>query len=178
MSPSGDSEIVNEARVVALMQTFATSFRSTAPEVFREFGREKSQEFIDELKFKIASQLFGHVALSRQYYLGKIRAHQDPRILIQTGEYLNGMVVEEIEGDTSGIAFRCGMRSGIHQSSGLSIKLLQRFLEFGTMRHGEVQMPARPHWRPQMAVYRAKSPDLGRELRSRLASRVHQNMQG
>ena len=171
MSPQGsESEIVNEARATALLQTFARSFRRNAPQVFREFGEEKSTEFVDEMKFKISAQLFHHHPLNREYYIGKIKMHQDPRILIRTGEYLEGITHEEVE-EAGSVVFRCGMRSGLHRSSGLPIRLLQKFLEQGTSR-----MPARPHWRPMIVEWQSRSNELGRELRSKLANRIAQDL--
>jgi hypothetical protein len=173
MSPSGgDSEIVNAERATALMSRFAQAFRQAVPELFVEFGEEKAQEFIDELKFKISSQLFNHHPLNYEYYLGKLKLRLDPRILIATGEYLNNMVVERIEDDTSGVTFRCGMAAGIHQSSGLPLTTLQRYLEDGTSR-----MPARPHWRPQSMIFRARSNEMGRDFRNRLANKIRDSLQ-
>jgi hypothetical protein len=171
-STDGDSEIVNEARTVRLMSIFADTFRSTVPQVFREFGQEKSQQFVDEIKFKIASQLFNHAPLSRAYYEGKLKAGQDPRILIQSSEYIDSFMYEELTHETEGITFRVGVPNTLHSGSGLPMKLLQKFLEFGTSR-----MPARPHWRPQIVLYKDRAPEMGRELRSIIAHRVAEGMQ-
>lgn len=172
MFPGGaDSEIVDEARVTALMQNFTRAFRETVPQVFAEFGEEKAKEFVDELKFKISAQLFNHIPLQRDYYLSKLRNGLDPRILIATGEYLDKITYERVEDDTSGVVFRCGMAPGIHGSSGLQLAALQRMLEEGTSR-----MPARPHWHPMATIFRARSNEMGRDLRGRLATRVRASL--
>ena len=92
--------------------------------------------------------------------------------MIATGEYLEKIISERVEDDTSGIVFRCGMAPGIHHSSGLPLVTLQRYLENGTSR-----MPARPHWRPQSVIFRARSSEMGRDLRTRLAERIRSRMQ-
>ena len=166
----GESEIVNESRVVGLMQSLTQAFRRSVPEVFAEYGQEKAQEFEDELRFKLSAQLFHLAPLQRAYYLGKLQQRLDPRTLIRTGEYLAGIMNEQVE-DSEGVTFRVGMRPGIHQSSGLPMKVLQRILEHGTSR-----IPARPHWHPLIIQYQARSDEIARGLRSRLAQRVHQNM--
>jgi hypothetical protein len=171
MSPSGgDSEIVNEARVTDLMDRFTRAFRAAVPQVFVEYGEQQAQAFVDELKFKITSQLFGHRPLSRDYYLFKLKNSLDPRILIATGDYLDGIMFERVD-DTSGVVFRCGMARRMHATSELPLATLQRFLEDGTDR-----MPARPHWRPQAAVFRGRAREIGNGLRTLLAQRVKADM--
>jgi hypothetical protein len=172
MFPPGDSEIVNEGRVTGLMTLFTQSFRRAVPEVFVEFGEQKAQEFVDELKFKLESQLFGHVPLNREYYLWKLKNRLDPRTLIATHEYMDNITFERIEDDTSGVTLRVGMSSGIHRGSNLPYGRLQRYLEDGTSR-----MPARPHWRPMIMIFKARSNEMGRELRTRLAQNVRSGMQ-
>ena len=154
------------------MEIFTNSFRQAAPEVMTEFAEEKAQEFVDELKFKISSQLFNHIPLSRDYYLSKLKNRLDPRILIATGEYLEGIISERVEGDTSGIVFRCGMARGIHRSSGLPLTTLQRYLENGTSR-----MPARPHWHPESLAFIGRAHEMGNDFRNRLAVRIRTAMQ-
>ena len=172
----GDSEIVNEARVRTLIQDFGNTFRSTVPVLFREFGQEKSQQFLDEIKFKIASQLFNLTALSDGHYQYKLKAGLDPRILIETSEYLDSFMYEELTHESGEIAFRVGVPRTMH-SGGLPMKLLQRFLEYGTVRNGKVAMPPRPHWRPQIIAYQSRGPQMAREFRTMLAHRVADGMQ-
>lgn len=173
----GDSEIVDEARVVSLMQRFGATFRSVVPVMFREYGEEKANQFLDEIKFKIAAQLFNHTKLADGTYDYKLKHGLDPRILIATSEYLNSFMVEELTHETEGITFRVGVARTTHGDSGLPMKLLQRFLEFGTIRNGKVAMPPRPHWRPQIISYQSRMSEMGREFRTRLAHRVAESMQ-
>lgn len=166
-----DSEIVDEARVVGLMQNFGSAFRSTVPELFKEFGAEQSQRFLDEIKFKIAAQLFNLEPLSDGHYKYKLKAGLDPRILIETSEYLESFQYEIVTTESGYTVFRVGVPQVMH-SGGLPMKLLQRFLEYGTVRNGKVAMPPRPHWRPQIVSYKSQAPAMAREFRTILAYRL------
>ena len=175
-SRNGDSEIVDEPRVINLMHDFADTLRSTVPQLFREFGAEKAQEFIDDLKFKISAQLFDHVPLSDGHYKWKVRHGLDPRILIETSEYLESFMFEELTHDSSGVVFRVGVPAVMHRSSGLPMKMLQRILEYGTNKGGRTVIPARPHWRPEIIHFQSRAEEMGREFRSQLATQVARRM--
>jgi hypothetical protein len=176
--PTGGSEIPNEDRVVDMMHIFVNVFRATTRPLMAEFGEEQAEEFVEELKFRIAAQSFGHQPLSPAYRRWKIRARLDPRILIATGEYLNSIMYRRIEDTPDNVvAYEVGVRDGIHGPSRLPYRVLARIHEFGAMRHGVPHVPARPHWRPMAALYRQRGNEIARQFRTRLAQRVRTGMQ-
>lgn len=176
--PGGNqgSEIVNEARATQLMTIFVDVFRRNARPILTEAGEETASEFVDELKFRIASQAFHHRPLNPAYLRGKIRSGLDPRTLIATGEYLDSIMYEQVDDEAGQIVFRCTVRPGVHGPSGLSYRMLARIHEFGARRGGRVHIPARPHWRPMAAIYRDRAPEIGRRIRANLVQRVREGM--
>lgn len=108
-----------------------------------------AQEFADDLKQLIESQAFAWVPLSSGYAKRKQMLGQDPRILIATGRYVNALTpVQTPEGDwVVGIP-----ATPLSAGSRYTLQDLARWLEFGTQN-----MPARPHWRPAMTIWKTKA---------------------
>ena len=168
-----DPEIVNEERVVNLIGQFAESFRRNASQVMEDYGEEIANEFIEGLKTKLENQVFNHEPLSPSYRQSKIDRRLDPRILIATHEYIDSFVAERDENAAPGvIQFRCGVREGIHSSSGMTYSLLARVHEYGRGR-----VPARPHWRPQSMEFRLRGREFANTIRSRLAEAIRADLQ-
>lgn len=168
-----EPEIVDEDRVVSLLTRFNDAFRHVVPRVMEEFGQEKADEFINGLRDKIERQVLNHVPLNPGYAAMKREQGLDPRILIATHQYLDSFVAERNDEAAAGtIEFRCGVARGIHQPSGLTYAQLARKHEFG-----DGQVPPRPHWRPQAAEFRVMGHQMARDLRSRIAQAIREEME-
>lgn len=106
------------------------------------------QEFADDLKSLIEKQSFAWAPLSREYAVRKHLLGLDPRILIATGRYVNSIQpVQKPDGSWEVAVPATPLGNGKH-----TLKDLARWLEYGTRR-----MPARPHWRPAMNLWKNKS---------------------
>lgn len=171
----GESEIVNEEQVANLFISITRALGNVR-QVFEQQGHQTCGEFVDELKFRIASQSFNHVALNVGYKQGKIRARLDPRILIATGEYLNSIMYEQLEETGPDVAFICGVRRGTHQPSGLPVHVLARIMEYGAVRQGRRVIPPRPHWRPMFATMRERAHEIGLQTEQRINTMVRENL--
>ena len=158
-----DSEIVDGPIAEQRMKIFVNVFKKSAIPVMKEFGEEKANEFKDELVYRIASQSFNWRPLKPEYRLYKIKNRLDPRMMISTGEYINSIEVNELDDQ---IGYSVGVPNRLH-NSGLSLRVLARIHEFGTIR-----IPARPHWRPQISAFIRRSDELGRELCTRIVNNV------
>lgn len=94
----------------------------------------------------------------------------DGRKLIETGDYVRGIVTWKVKSARAGVYYRVGLRSRQHRgfspASG-DITLLQLALthELGSAEHN---IPARPHWRPTvravLKVFRRQAPDVSADV--------------
>ncbi len=108
-----------------------------------------AEEFADDLKRIIEQQAFAWVPLSSGYARKKQMLGQDPRILIATGAYVNAIqAVQTATGDWE-VAVPA---TPLPNSSKHTLRDLAMWLEFGTQH-----MPARPHWRPALALWKTKT---------------------
>lgn len=114
-----------------------------------DLPRTLAEEFADDLKRLIEQQSFAWVPLSAGYARRKNMLGQDPRILIATGRYVNSIrPVQAADG-----SWVVGVPpEPLHGGSRYTLQDLARWLEFGTKR-----MPARPHWRPAMSLWKTKA---------------------
>lgn len=174
MFPQGDPEILDEARVANLLSRLSASFRPVARQVMEEYGWELANEFIDGLKEKITEQSFPHTPLSPAYLASKRRKGLDQRVLIATQEYISSFVAERVDdaNEAGSIKFRCGVRDGIHSTSGMTYARLAKIHEYG-----KGNVPPRPHWRPQGLEYRLRGHEIARQMRHRIAMAVRDGLQ-
>jgi len=96
--------------------------------------------------------------LSKRYFDKKIRT-LDARTLVSTGDYLRGIVVRKRQDRLAGTIYVITMANRKHKLSDLMLSDLAKIMEFGTSsyraffmgdkdRPVQIQIPARPHWRP------------------------------
>lgn len=105
------------------------------------FDKWVAEKIADLTRTAVKEQRWKHKwkPLNPKYKAWKIRKGLDPRILIAYGYYINSIKVYRSNKDwVVGVdPFQ------IHPKTGIRMKKLARYLEYGTSR-----MPARPHWRP------------------------------
>ena len=126
-----------------------------------------AERFADKLKRIIEQQSYSWALHSPAYAQYKKRKGLDPRILIATGKYLdaikpikNEMGVYEVTVPSTPLG------KGKH-----TLRDLARWLEFGT-----VTMPARPHWRPAFASFKAEMHQIGTMYNKLLADAIKRKM--
>jgi hypothetical protein len=91
----------------------------------------------DRIKEYIESQDLALQPLTEEYLNRKVSEGYDPRILIRTGEFVDNIEVTDVdESDNTAMVF-VSVKDGT-TSTGISLKELAEFLEYGTSR-----MPAR-----------------------------------
>lgn len=89
--------------------------------------------------------------LVEEYLERKVEEGKDPRPLIATCFYLKHLTVFEEETET-GKVYGVYVPDIVHRPSGIPLKVLVGWLEYGTA--GPHGMPARAHWRPVSLVVR------------------------
>ena len=123
----------------------------------RGVSRDMAEEFADDLRTIISRQLISWVPLSKEYAKRKRILGLDPRILIATGRYIESITpVQNPDGSWVVSVPAEPLRPG----SKHTLKDLARWLEYGTRT-----MPARPHWRPAMQIWRTKIYQVRRRVR-------------
>lgn len=90
----------------------------------------------------IEGQAYNHTPLKPKYKEWKIKKGLDPRILIATGSYINA--IEVFKGGKN--TWCVGIKKGKKNKEGIELRQIGKWLEYGT-KH----IPARPHWRIEMA---------------------------
>lgn len=88
---------------------------------------------------------FPHAPLSKRHRQHKAREGQDGRILVATGDYVEGIEVFRGEQVRGGVYYMVRPAARTHEPSGLRLTTIARILELGSARH---KIPARPHWSP------------------------------
>jgi hypothetical protein len=123
-----------------------------------------AEEFADDLKTILSRQLISWVPLSTKYAMKKRQLGLDPRILIATGRYVAAIApVQNPDGSWTVAVPDEPLRAG----SKHTLKDLARWLEYGTRT-----MPARPHWRPAMQIWRTKIYQVRRRVRHDIAKEL------
>jgi hypothetical protein len=117
----------------------------------------------EALKRGIYGQRYGHHPLARSYRTWKRKHGLDSRILIATGEYVRSITAYR-QNATTWIA---GPLPGTTTTGGFAMTTLALWLEYGT-RH----MPARPHYRIEVAAARERMRQQGAIRIQRLAKNV------
>jgi len=119
-----------------------------------------AQEFHDDLVGKIERQEFHHIPLKPGYREAKIKAGLDPRILIATGDYISGIQVEDTLRGTA-----VGLSNTAMHNSGLTFSRIGKVHEYG-VNH----IPARPHWRPTVEIFRRRRYEFERRIKKLIKS--------
>jgi len=125
---------------------------------------EMAEEFADDVREILSRQLIAWVPLNREYARYKREMGLDPRILIATGRYINA--IQPIE-QKDGSWVVSVPAEPLQPGSRYTLKDLARWLEYGTKT-----MPARPHWRPAMQIWRTKIYQVRRRVRHDIATEL------
>lgn len=125
---------------------------------------EMAEEFADDVREILSRQLIAWVPLSKEYARHKREMGLDPRILIATGRYINSIQPIEQKDGSWVVSVPNELLQG---STKHTLKDLARWLEYGTRT-----MPARPHWRPAMQLWRTKIYQVRRRVRHDIATEM------
>jgi hypothetical protein len=142
-----------------IRRTILDVFTNTVIPVARQEVQNLSDEMADDLRRRLETQQFHHKPLKPDYLANKISEGLDSRILIATQEYLDAIQSRPLR---DGSGWKVGVGDGVHASSGLLLKVLARTHEFG---FGNV--PARPHWRPMVSIWKRGASANARQIGSR-----------
>lgn len=88
---------------------------------------------VNRIKQNIMSQSIQLVPLQEEYKRRKIAAGHDPRILISTGEFLNSIVVKDVQSSGDSFSITVGVEDG-SGSNGISLEELAYYIEYGTSK--------------------------------------------
>jgi hypothetical protein len=137
------------ARFLAIFQN-AASLQAT------QAAKDAAKAIAEEAKEVIESQGFDWEPLSPRYLQRKIDEGYDPRMLIRTREYLEGIGW----GVTHNRVWTGVPPNKIHQGSKLPLIILAKIHEFGTKT-----TPARPLWRTLLAKQVKDKPKFAAQYR-------------
>lgn len=118
--------------------------------------RAIAEEFAYDLKKKIEQQAFAWVPLSPDYARRKAVLGLDPRMLIALGGYIEAIQAREQPDGTWAVT----VADKKLPNSRYTYKDLANWLEWGTEN-----MPARPHWRPTINLWKQKSYQLKMQVK-------------
>lgn len=125
-------------------------------------GELLANSFVQDLKHAILRQTLSWAPLSDGYVAHKRRLGLDPRTLIATQRYVNSIqAVMAPDGTWSVEVPPLPLRPGSRRT----LQDLGRWLEFGTRN-----MPARPHWRPVLRMWKSKVYYSKLQLKERLVN--------
>ena len=125
---------------------------------------------------RVERRPFKHERLNEEYLAQKVREGLDPRPLIATGFYIEH--IETVEDRTpEGRLWVVRVPDIIHEPSGVPLKALVGWLEFGTEEaEHHPATPARPHWRPVAVMVRQKWKRLPKDVRAAALRNVLREM--
>jgi len=129
--------------------------------------KEQAYLLLEKIKSAVESQTLRLDPLSDAYLSRKISEGLDERVLIATGEYIDNLRVLEKGKGRDYKVFVGAIRGDKHESSGLDMAKLAKYLDDGTPR-----IPARPHisvvWKNNRDnIRRTIASSLAKELASR-----------
>lgn len=160
--------------VVVLIGAFGTGSR---PGPLLLEARKESQLVAEglakELRDAIYKNRFKMKPLTAAYLAYKREHGLDPRVLISQKKY-----VRAIKAMPTPFGSRVGIARGVRTDGGKRIRYdaLQKWLEYGTrhrLPNGRVVVvPARPHWRPMMKVWRENRARYGLRIKSRVGAKM------
>jgi len=126
--------------------------------------QEMAEEFADDLKEILQRQLISWVPLKAGYAKRKRMLGLDPRILIATARYVKSIQATQQRDGTWIVAVP---KEPLSARSKYTLRDLAKWLEYGTRT-----MPARPHWRPAMQLWRTKIYQVRRRARHTLTQQM------
>ncbi len=130
-----------------LPSNFFSLFKNDVKILANEKTRKFAKDIAKEAKETIRKQKFNWKPLNKAYKRDKERKGLDQRVYMATKDYVNkGIGYWEKEGQIF-----VGPKQGTHKPSGFTYQHLSRIHEYGTDT-----IPARPLWRPLLAVTLAK----------------------
>jgi len=134
---------------------------------------------------------FKHTPLTVEYLKKKVREGKDPRILLSTGDYVQGIQVKKrrVPPRQDRVVYVVGMANRPHRYSGIPLPKLARLHEYGASRYQvplfgdpdkkvDITIPARPHWRPVMRTIRRVLQDVGLSVRARSLETAVRKVEG
>lgn len=148
------------------------------PKTPTEMARSRGRKTIQPYSFsppKVRRIPFRMQKLTEKYLDKKISKDLDPRILLASGDYVNGITVRKEETRGGGVIYFVTMANRKHEFSNIDLRLLARIMEFGTgeyqvplfgdKRHMvTIKLPKRPHWRPAFKKVKEGLSTLGDEI--------------
>lgn len=142
---------------------------------------------LNSFKQRLYKQLFlsfTDIPLSLRYLMWKIDNELDERVMIRTGHYVRSIKLQtrELISDSSWtktyyIGFDRGARAVDENNNpiALTLDLLAKVQEFGSELRN---IPARPHWRPMLAIIRGRAPALRKDVRVATMTRLSAEFRG
>jgi hypothetical protein len=157
-------EAVNPAKYKKV-RNFITIFDDQTIEIASGELKRIAEEFAKYVQTIIYKQKYKWKPLSARYLQRKKDQHLDLRILIATKAYVQSIRAIPRRRDKKVVSWSVGPGGPgeIHEPSGLKLKTLARWLEFGTSR-----MPARPHWRPAWSAYIRKKKTYAKQIMKKI----------
>lgn len=148
-------------------------------EVGTKIGASYADSFRNDLTTAIRSQKYYWVPLNKKYLERKRKAGLDLRKLIATTNYmkeirvkLNKVSLKDLKISYEVSPPRTRIKpSKLNKNPKITYEKLARIHEYGTSR-----IPARPHWRPATAEFKARAPALGKNLQRVFLERLDRRM--
>lgn len=118
---------------------------------------------------------FIHRPLRKKYLKRKIKRKRDPRILLATGDYVNGIVVRKRKDPNEGTYYVVTVANRLHKETKVPLSTIAIAHEFGARsvvvkkdgKEVTVKLPTRPHWRPAMRRLKLELEKLGEAVKAR-----------
>lgn len=146
-----------------------TAIRKAVQEVgikeARSILSKELEKLADEIKLALLRQTLDLAPLSPKYLAWKKRKGLDHRILIATGHYVSSIKVKRKNNQ-----WEVGVPDGFHPTAGMTYEKLARIHEYGSKK---MHIPARPHWRPTIAKFQARSQGIRDLIQTRVITLVN-----
>jgi len=156
-----------KAEVKAVPSEVFNVFKDSVLLVSKRKLETVAKKIAADLKERIYYQKFKHVPLSEKYLKWKKKKGLDTRILIATGEYVDSIMAKKLNDFT----WKVGVPDKVHKGTKLPLKVLARIHEFGTST-----IPARPHWRPVISIWKRKFRQTAKEIESLAIAETNRKM--
>lgn len=138
-----------------------------------------AREMAQEMRDSLYKQRFKMAPLTAKYLAMKVRKGLDKRTLLAYKKYVRAIgYVKTPYGGMVGITKKFREDTRGSKTRRIPYWKLQRWLEFGTrkrvgvkkdgkIKYGKVgsRMPARPHWRPMLRVWKKRRKDYGLRIK-------------
>lgn len=140
----------------------------------QEALRDVAKKFLESLKQSVYFQSLDLVPLSPRYAKQKESKGLDPRILINTGEYIETIEIVENQVSKGVLEIVIQAPDHDHSETKINLRLLSRLLEYGSKNE---KMPARPHWRPVMKEFIALRGELAKDVTDVVALKIRNSLE-